>query len=591
MPLSNFYQGRVLHMVKADPGDRTDLDSTIDHAREAAQRGDWLEAYGCWERVRTSDPEHTAAYLGSADALRRAGRLDDAEELLNLTVARFPDDSAAAIAHARSANARRDWPMALSRWESVRQRFPNNAWGYLGSVQALRSTGQDDQADRLLSLAETAVAADLTRSAASTAKIELEIAKARADWNRVKQVAQKILADEAKTDAGVCLALAQACWHLKERDAADRAAQDALDTNPKLADAILVQAWVATEQGDGERAIGCYRRLIELKPDAVRWRIKLIQLLNWLGRVDEALQELEVANTRWPHDPAVRTVMRTFGPAAGMQPERQATEHGATSSPLEASEVTKLQALADRAPAAARRLRPLLVADPARDVLIVGSDPTEAAVLVFAGSNDAVSMPLSVFDLYLAALPVTAIYLKDFKRLRFLAGISSCGDNYQATVTALRGLLKELNVRRVCTLGNCDGGFAAIRYGIELDADRILAFNAPTHAPRESSLQFEQARNFKRARLAQLGIESLSDLRLFLANRSYRSQIALFFECEDPRDRPHALYLEGLPGVSLHPQPGSSNHHLLREFALSSPDFTAALAGLLDVPCAPVSSS
>jgi hypothetical protein len=159
-------------------------------------------------------------------------------------------------------------------------------------------------------------------------------------------------------------------------------------------------------------------------------------------------------------------------------------------------------------------------------------------------------MPLTVLDLYLAALPVTVVYLKDFARLRFLAGIRSLSDSYQGTTAALRNLLSNLGAERICTIGNCDGGCGAIRYGVELGAVRIVAFNAPTHGPRDASMQFEQARNFKRTRLAALGLEDLADLRPFLLGRPHRSRIDLFYADEEPRDQAHALYLAGLPGVS-----------------------------------------
>lgn len=529
--------------------------------------------------------EDAAAYAGSANALRRAGRFDEAEELLSAAVERFPDDAALALARAWLATGRRDWPTALRRWESVREQFPNNPWAYLGSAHALRAAGHGDQSDALVSKAEAvALSAEQSLGPAATAKVALEIAKARADWGNVRRLAQHILDAEPRANADLFLALAQACWHLKEPEAADRAAQQALDVDPALTDAILVQVWVATERGDGQRAIRCYRRLTEIQPDAVRWRLKLVQLLNWHGRIEEAVRELDILNSRWPDDPAVQTVMRHYGPAATLSRLPAAPVRG----DAEYADDGKLRALIAAAPQPERWLRPLLTDDPTLDVLTVRPEHAQTALMVFTGSNDRVSMPLTVFDRYLAALPVTVIYLKDFKRLRFLAGIRSLssGDTTgeQETIRALRRLLADLAIERLCTLGNCDGGFAAIRYGIELGAERVLAFSPPTHAPGDSSMEFEQARNFKRSRLMALGLDSRSDLRGFLESRSWSARIDIFYEDQDPRDGPHALRLEGLPGVHLHPHSALSNHHRLRDLALESGDFCAVLADLLSVP-------
>jgi len=190
-------------------------------------------------------------------------------------------------------------------------------------------------------------------------------------------------------------------------------------------------------------------------------------------------------------------------------------------------------------------------------------------------------MPLAIFDRYLAPLNVTAIYLKDFNRLRFLRGIQSLSNDYAGTLAALRDLLNRYAVKRLCTIGNCDGGFAAVRYGVELCAERIVAFSAPTYSPQDALTKIEQARNFMRNRLAAKVPGDMIDLKPFLESRRYRAQIALFYEEEDDRDRPQALHLKGLPGIRLHPQPGLSNHHLLRRLALSRQNFRSMLAELL----------
>jgi tetratricopeptide (TPR) repeat protein len=410
----------------------------------------------------------------------------------------------------------------------------------------------------------------------------LESAKSRADWPAVKQVAASLIEAEGTPGTEVLLALAHACWHLEDHGGADDAAARALAVDPACTEAVLVHTWVATAQGDGERALACYRRLIELNPGVARWSLKRIQLLNWLGYVKEAVSELEAASQRWPSDPAIRTFMRNYGPAAKLSSAPTSAGQPAQPDPDHAEEQILGHVIA-RAPAPGLRLRPILVNNADRDVLTVGPRHAQTAVLVFTGSNDAISMPLESFDLYLATLPITVIYLKDFKRLRFLLGIESLSADYAGTVAGLRDLLQCLGVQRLCALGNCDGAFAAIRYGVELGAERILAFHAPTCCSSEAAAKFEQARNFKRTRLDTLVPHDMSDLKPFLTDRQYNAQMLLFYDEQDVRDRAHALRLSGLPGVNLCPQPGSSNHRLLRQFALSQPDFRGQLADWLGV--------
>ena len=75
--------------------------------------------------------------------------------------------------------------------------------------------------------------------------------------------------------------------------------------------------------------------------------------------------------------------------------------------------------------------------------LITASCPAgaDAAVLLFTGTSDELWMPLLLFDQYLATHRITAVYLKDFHRLRYLRGIVSLGDDVATTAAALRDFL------------------------------------------------------------------------------------------------------------------------------------------------------
>jgi hypothetical protein len=301
-----------------------------------------------------------------------------------------------------------------------------------------------------------------------------------------------------------------------------------------------------------------------------------VQLLNRLGRVQEAMAALKAVSEQWPDDPMVRTFLRNYGRDAtiGAGP-------GDSDSAAATAEEAELRVVIGKAHALAGLHRSPIAADAEKDVLIGASDSARATVLIFTGSNDGVSLPLEVFDRYLAALDLNAVYLKDFNRLRFLEGVRSLGSDFASSVAALRQLLGQFAPTRLLAIGNCDGGFAAIRYGVELDVERVVTFCAPTFNPPESLTKVEQARNFMRKRLAARFPAETLDLRPFLEERRYRTQIDLFFEEDDARDRNHALHLEGVRGVELHPQKVLTNHFLLRRLAATSDNFAAVLEEML----------
>jgi tetratricopeptide (TPR) repeat protein len=127
-----------------------DLWVAAEHAGISVRRRDWGEALHRWEEVQRRFPAHPAGYSGRGEALRNAGRLEEAEAIFADALGRFPEDVWLATQHATVAANRGDWAAALERWQNLRARFPDHWPGYTGLAEALRETGDPDQADRVL---------------------------------------------------------------------------------------------------------------------------------------------------------------------------------------------------------------------------------------------------------------------------------------------------------------------------------------------------------------------------------------------------------------------------------------------------------
>ena len=181
-----------------------------DLARVAEESGDWDEAARCWEEYRTLVAPVWFADTGHANALRRLGRLEDAEALFRDAVVRFRDHLApsmglvallkadgrlsealgiveAALADspgrvellalraelarnqgavevpfaggepgssvhdiARRAEDRGDWPEAARAWGLFRRQHPGAWIGYGGGAGALRRMGRANAAEAML---------------------------------------------------------------------------------------------------------------------------------------------------------------------------------------------------------------------------------------------------------------------------------------------------------------------------------------------------------------------------------------------------------------------------------------------------------
>ena len=370
----------------------------------------------------------------------------------------------------------------------------------------------------------------------------------------MRQAAEQLIVITETPSAPEFLALATACRNLRDFDAASEAAERAWERAAWSPEITMMRALIAFERGDGELAILRFRELASRAPHNPRWVFELVILHQMLGEVDTAAHELDAALERMPADPLL------WGIAVGSDFR---TLQEATKAGLPLVGYGLYAALQDRSPADDQLRRPLVSNQKLRDFMAAPPMAGDTLVVVFTGTNDTAGMPLSIFDRYLASLGCNAVYLKDFRRLLFLRGLRSLGDR-DTTLQAIRALQRQLGCGRLCTIGMSAGAFAAIHYGVELGADCILSFGAPTyHSPNLGGAAIQR-------RLYETFLSNWElDLRAFLQSRSYTSHINLFFGERELRDRAHALYLDDLDGVTLHPVSQLNDHECLRWFALN----------------------
>src|SRR5690606_7275730 len=155
-------------------------------------------------------------------------------------------------------------------------------------------------------------------------------------------------------------------------------------------------------------------------------------------------------------------------------------------------------------------------------------------------------VPLPVFDRYLAALDLTAIYLRDKRRIGFFNGVSALGDDYEQTLAALKALLAEKGAETVHTVGNSAGGMGAVSYGIDLGATKVLAFSAPVALVAETKNRDDRTAVFA-DRILHGVPEARRDFRRRLKD-GRGPGIHLYYGSEMPEDRYHGTFLEGQPG-------------------------------------------
>lgn len=197
--------------------------------------------------------------------------------------------------------------------------------------------------------------------------------------------------------------------------------------------------------------------------------------------------------------------------------------------------------------------RPIAVRPPT-NVMIARSWAATRALIAFGGVGEAFwSVPpfLEIPNCHL-------VMIRDTTRLFHVAGIEGLGESYSECVVALRKLIDKLGAQQVFITGNSSGGYAALRYALDLGARGVLAFSPFT---RINATEAELAQHPALRPLSRSRPEMMEDLLPLYQNHRNPPKVIIVYGDKHVIDTEQALRMEGLPFVTLEPVHGYDGHH------------------------------
>jgi hypothetical protein len=196
-----------------------------------------------------------------------------------------------------------------------------------------------------------------------------------------------------------------------------------------------------------------------------------------------------------------------------------------------------------------------------KEVQVVRRDNADTTMLVFCGRAGRAGLPLCLVHRWFGRLPVSVVYLRDFRDLLYLGGIGALAPDRGNTLASLRDIVASLGTRRTLCYGNSGGVFAALHYGLDLCADKVLCLSGVTNISPRFNSRLHSAKSVGRlsGELSGAGV----DLRnaYLTAARAPRSHIV--YASNNWDDRLHAEYMRGLPTVTLQAVPDTANHAVI----------------------------
>jgi len=140
---------------------RARADSYVELAKLLIDAHDLAQAELAVQATRARWPELPEGYVQHSRLLIRQNRTTEADALLAAGVKRFPNNATLLGSYAKTASRRGDWQTAVSRWRTVRERFPD----YIGLAY-------EESVAQLGAATEAALVADVEPTNAAINRIE-----------------------------------------------------------------------------------------------------------------------------------------------------------------------------------------------------------------------------------------------------------------------------------------------------------------------------------------------------------------------------------------------------------------------------------
>ncbi|MGH6925222.1 MAG: hypothetical protein ACRED5_15935 [Propylenella sp.] len=216
----------------------------------------------------------------------------------------------------------------------------------------------------------------------------------------------------------------------------------------------------------------------------------------------------------------------------------------------------------DRMPVAGRE-QPAFADDLTREVQIERRAGADAVLFLFCGIAQRLGAPLPLLHPWFAELPAHLVYLRDFKRLLFLAGLASLDADRLGTVAAFRDIARSLGAKRILCYGNSGGVFPALLYALDLGAEAVLAMAGATNLEPgfNAYLRYQKLAR----KIGEAAPDAAIDMRRAFEAAANPPRTLIVYGNENWEDRLHAENMAGLPTVTLRSLDQVNSHNAVMD--------------------------
>lgn len=181
---------------------------------------------------------------------------------------------------------------------------------------------------------------------------------------------------------------------------------------------------------------------------------------------------------------------------------------------------------------------------------------SDQSIISFAGLAGKLGIPVYEFFNILTYTNANQLFLRDINKYWFHNGIPEAPGNIDDIVSFLKTKIDEISPKKVITLGNSGGAYAAILFGNRIRVNEVHAFSPRTFLnpfKRLFTLDRIFLTHYKKVLFNDNMQKKYFDLKNILHNSSGETTYHLYYAQLNRIDRIHCERMKNIPKVILHP--------------------------------------
>ena len=199
------------------------------------------------------------------------------------------------------------------------------------------------------------------------------------------------------------------------------------------------------------------------------------------------------------------------------------------------------------------------ISEPELSAVIDLSYRHRPVLIAFGGIAGALVIPPYEFFNLTRDLDINKIYLRDLSQTWYHSGLPGISRNIEETASFLKRQVTVASTGKVVLVGNSMGGYAAILFGILLEANIVHAFSPHTFIGSSKYIRSKNRIQYVHAKFSR----RYFDLGRVMRLHSNTVRVNVYYDPADKLDKSHAFHLKGSTSVTLFPLHGAG-HSLVK---------------------------